>query len=174
MPQLQALVTIETLCALVFSVGAIFLVLGGVQRLTKSAWFARLPAWMPRSPLILVVLAVLGVVWLALFVLTIWTAFGALLQIAQGTTGEVSNQATSSAQGAGLGGLGVGALLAALLGAPFLIWTTLIKQKTLSLSETALFNDKVNAALQGLYSRRQITRVITVAGDKKMGPEKRF
>jgi hypothetical protein len=43
-----------------------------------------------------------------------------------------------------------------------------IKQKTLALSETALFNDKVNAALQGLNSRRQITRVITAGGEEKI------
>lgn len=62
--------------------------------------------------------------------------------------------------------LGAGALIVALLGAPFLIWSTVIKHRTLTLSETALVNDKVNAALEGLFSRRQITRV-TKVGDKE-------
>ena len=65
-------------------------------------------------------------------------------------------------------GLGTGGLIVALLGAPFLIWSTVLKHQTLALSETALFNDKVNAALQGLYSRRQITRVISVEKDEKV------
>ena len=82
--------------------------------------------------------------------------------------------------GAGEVGLGAGGLIVALLGAPFLVWSTIIKHNTLAvsrqnlaLSETALFNDKVDAALQGLYARRQITRVITVEGDEKAGPEEK-
>lgn len=64
------------------------------------------------------------------------------------------------------GNLGTGALVVALLGAPFLIWSTLIKHRTLVLSETVLFNDKINAALEALCSRRQITEVITKGDDE--------
>ena len=71
--------------------------------------------------------------------------------------GTVRDVLTNEAVGPNLG---AGALIAAVLGAPFLIWSTVIKQRTLTLSQTALFNDKVNAALQGLYARRQITRVV--------------
>jgi hypothetical protein len=71
--------------------------------------------------------------------------------------GTVRDVLTNEAVGPNLG---AGALIATVLGAPFLIWSTVIKQRTLTLSQTALFNDKVNAALQGLYARRQITRVV--------------
>lgn len=68
--------------------------------------------------------------------------------------------------------LGLGALLVALLGAPFLIWRTLVAQNTLdtarkeaALKEEALFNDKINAAAKDLAARRQVTRV--AVQDKK-------
>jgi hypothetical protein len=67
----------------------------------------------------------------------------------------------------------IGALLVALLGAPFLIWRTLVAQRTLEatqrqtelqdedkrLREEAQFNDKINAAATDLAARRQVTRV---------------
>ena len=60
--------------------------------------------------------------------------------------------------------LGLGALLVALLGAPFLIWRTVVAQNTLdtarkeaALKEEALFNDKINAAAKDLAARRQVT-----------------
>ena len=53
--------------------------------------------------------------------------------------------------------LGLGALLVALHGAPFLIWRTVVAQNTLdtarkeaALKEEALFNDKINAAAKDL------------------------
>ncbi len=54
--------------------------------------------------------------------------------------------------------LGLGALLVALLGAPFLIWRSVVAQKTLDLQDEALFNDKINAAAEDLAARRQVTR----------------
>lgn len=74
----------------------------------------------------------------------------------------------SGASEGGTGSLGTGALVVALLGAPFLIWSTVIKHRTLALSETALFNDKISAAVEGLYSRRQVTRVITAGDEEKI------
>ena len=63
--------------------------------------------------------------------------------------------------------LGLGALLVALLGAPFLIWRTVVAQNTLdtarkeaALKEEALFNDKINAAAKDLAARRQVTRLV--------------
>jgi uncharacterized protein YjbI with pentapeptide repeats len=63
--------------------------------------------------------------------------------------------------------LGLGALLVALLGAPFLIWRTIVAQNTLDtarkeakLKEESLFNDKINAAAKDLAARRQVTRVV--------------
>ena len=60
--------------------------------------------------------------------------------------------------------LGLGALLVALLGAPFLIWRTVVAQNTLdtarkeaALKEEALFNDKINAAAKDLAATYQVT-----------------
>jgi uncharacterized protein YjbI with pentapeptide repeats len=110
-------------------------------------WLAR-----PLGPIVSVLLVLLFVLALAAAVVMLIRSFGA----------EDA-------------GLGTGGLIVALLGAPFLIWATVIKQntlavsrQTLALSETALFNDKVNAALQGLYSRRQTTRVNTAGGEEKI------
>lgn len=53
--------------------------------------------------------------------------------------------------------LGVGTLVAAILGAPFLIWRTMVAQKTVDHAAKSLFNEKINAAVQDLYSQRQVT-----------------
>lgn len=60
--------------------------------------------------------------------------------------------------------LSLGALLVALLGAPFLIWRTVVAQNTLdtarkeaALKEDALFNDKINAAAKDLAATYQVT-----------------
>ncbi|WP_420859353.1 pentapeptide repeat-containing protein [Marivivens marinus] len=56
-------------------------------------------------------------------------------------------------------GLGTGALIAATLGAPFLIWRSIVAQKTVDHAAKSLFNDKINAAVQDLYAQRQVTKV---------------
>ncbi|WP_284263998.1 pentapeptide repeat-containing protein [Roseicyclus amphidinii] len=70
--------------------------------------------------------------------------------------------------------LGLGALLVALLGAPFLIWRTVVAQRTLDetkrqtdLQAEAHFNDKINAAATDLAARRQVTRVVKDEGGKE-------
>ena len=55
-------------------------------------------------------------------------------------------------------GFGTGAVLVALLGAPILIWRTVIAQKSSVLSDEALFNEKISAAITDLHSRRKVTR----------------
>ena len=55
---------------------------------------------------------------------------------------------------------GTGALIVALLGAPFLIWRTVIAQRTANLTDAALFNDKINAAIADLHARRQVTHAV--------------
>ena len=63
--------------------------------------------------------------------------------------------------------LGAGGLIVALLGAPFLIWTTLLRHRNIEiqnrladLSDASHFNDKVAAATEGLPARHQVTRVV--------------
>lgn len=64
--------------------------------------------------------------------------------------------------------LGAGALIAALLGAPFVIWGTVLKHRALDLSNASFFNDKINDALASLYSRRQETRSVTHDGEEQI------
>jgi uncharacterized protein YjbI with pentapeptide repeats len=97
----------------------------------------------------------LGLLWVGLFALTIAAAYAGVWQALR-----PAGQATQP-------NLGLGALLAALLGAPFLIWGTWLKHKATAiqhrladLTDASMFNDKINAAVEGLYSRRQVTRVV--------------
>jgi len=50
-----------------------------------------------------------------------------------------------------------GLVLAALLGAPFVVWRTIISEKQVGVAEEALYNDKINSAANGLSSRFQKT-----------------
>ncbi len=54
----------------------------------------------------------------------------------------------------------IGLVLAALLGAPFVIWRSYVAAKQARIQDEALFNDKISAAAEGLAARRQVTRVI--------------
>ncbi|WP_172295895.1 hypothetical protein [Pseudoruegeria sp. HB172150] len=54
----------------------------------------------------------------------------------------------------------IGLVLAALLGAPFVVWRSWIAAKQANIAEESLFNDKINAASEDLASRRQVTRVV--------------
>jgi len=106
-----------------------------------------------------VAFVVFGAAYLALFILALLVTFALL-----GAT-LVGAELASGAP------LGLGALLVALLGAPFLIWRTVVAQKTLDtaqrqtdLQDEALFNDKINAAATDLAARRQVTRVVQQDG----------
>lgn len=54
----------------------------------------------------------------------------------------------------------IGLVLAALLGAPFVIWRSYVAAKQARIQDEALFNDKINAAAADLSARRQVTRVV--------------
>lgn len=54
----------------------------------------------------------------------------------------------------------IGLVLGALFGAPFLVWRSIVAAQQAQTAAEALFNDKVNAATQGLSSRRETTRVV--------------
>lgn len=56
--------------------------------------------------------------------------------------------------------LAFGTLLAAILGAPFLVWRTYVAAKQTAIAEESLFNDKINAAATDLAARRQVTRSV--------------
>lgn len=52
-----------------------------------------------------------------------------------------------------------GLFLVALLGAPFLVWRTVVAQRQAETAEAALFNEKIKGAATGLRARRQVTHL---------------
>jgi hypothetical protein len=155
---LQSLMTLETLWTYMFGIGAFHLFLGLLQYLTKFKWFPHLPAWTAVSPLSLLGFVVFGPIWLALIALTIWTAFVALIQIAQAAAGVGANDVAGSAQNSGLGGLGLGAMLTAILGAPFLIWSTVLKHQTLRYQKEGHITDRITKAVEQLGSEKTVKK----------------
>ncbi len=53
-----------------------------------------------------------------------------------------------------------GLVLAALLGAPFIVWRSVVASKQAQIADEALFNDKINAAARDLSARKEVTRVV--------------
>jgi uncharacterized protein YjbI with pentapeptide repeats len=58
----------------------------------------------------------------------------------------------------GTASLGLGALLVALLGAPFLIWRNVVAQKTLDTTRNGLVTDRINAAVASLGAEKEVKR----------------
>ncbi len=59
--------------------------------------------------------------------------------------------------------LGLGALLVALLGALFLIWRSLVAQRTLDTTRDGLVTDRINAAVASLGAEKEIKRQLKAA-----------
>ncbi len=57
-------------------------------------------------------------------------------------------------------GLAFGTLLAAILGAPLIVWRSWVARKTAAIAEESLFNDKINAAATDLAAQRQVTQLV--------------
>jgi uncharacterized protein YjbI with pentapeptide repeats len=141
--------------------GQIILVLAlGLAALTIIAWlagwlpwkahshFTRLRddldhGWRDLSGLAMIIVIALVFLWLALFALTIMATFGGVLAF-------WGNPST--------GGLGLGAILAGLLGAPFLIWTTVIKQTTLGFQKEGHITDRISKAVEQLGAEKTVKR----------------
>jgi hypothetical protein len=111
----------------------------------------------PKSPMDAFLLRAVIAVFVLLFILALVATVLAVFDAIRGGLGD---------RPAGFS-FSIGALLVALLGAPFLIWRTLVAQRTLEATqrqtelqeEEAQFNDKINAAATDLAARRQVTRV---------------
>ncbi|WP_169711683.1 pentapeptide repeat-containing protein [Henriciella litoralis] len=59
-----------------------------------------------------------------------------------------------------------GLVLAALLGAPFIVWRSVVAAEQSKTAAEALFNDKVNSAAQGLVSRHQVSCKDITSGER--------
>ena len=117
---------------------------------------ARAELWLERTGI--------GPFWRIVFWITATAFFGLFLISIVAAYVLVTNVVGSEKPNASLG---LGALLVALLGAPFLIWRTLVAQRTLDetkrqtdLQDEAAFNDKINAAAKDLAARRQVTKIV--------------
>lgn len=57
-----------------------------------------------------------------------------------------------------------GLVLAALFGAPFIVWRAIVASKQVKIADESLFNDKINAAARDLSARKEVTRVVQQDG----------
>lgn len=97
-------------------------------------WVAR-----PLGPLVSVLLAIL-------LVLAVVAAFAVLLH----TVAMARNGASEGIN------LGAGALIVALLGAPFLIWSTVLKHQTLRYQKEGHITDRINKAVEQLGAEKTV------------------
>ncbi len=51
----------------------------------------------------------------------------------------------------------IGLVVAAFMGAPFVVWRTVVADRQARIADESLFNDKLSAAAEGLGARRQVT-----------------
>ena len=89
----------------------------------------------------IILLVALGLLWFLLFGLTLAAAFSSILAFHDDPT---------------KGGLGLGAILAGLLGGPFLIWTTVIKQTTLNFQKEGHITDRISKAVEQLGAEKTV------------------
>ena len=55
--------------------------------------------------------------------------------------------------------LGVGGVTVALIGAPFVIWRSIVAQKQADISEQGLITDRINKAVEGLGAEKAVSRI---------------
>jgi hypothetical protein len=128
---------------------AILLLIGWVSGAVSPQGLARTNNWLARfgqkmgalSSAGVAALALLALVWLALFILTIMATFGGVLALQQDPS---------------TGGLGLGAVLVGLLGAPFLVWNTVIKQTTLNFQKEGHITDRISKAVEQLGAEKTV------------------
>lgn len=89
----------------------------------------------------------LGLLWLGLFALTIAAAY-----VGVWTAIHPKDAASQP-------GLGLGALLAALLGAPFVIWGTWLKYQTVRYQKEGHITDRINKAVEQLGAEKKVDRI---------------
>ncbi|VVT21726.1 conserved membrane hypothetical protein [Roseovarius sp. EC-HK134] len=91
-------------------------------------------------------------IWLLLFGGTLWQVWQML---SGGDTAFAGRQS-----------LGAGALVAALLGAPFVVWGTVLKQRTVDFQQEGHITDRINKAVEQLGAEKT-EKVYTMGDDNK-------
>ena len=56
----------------------------------------------------------------------------------------------------------LGLVLAAIFGAPFLVWRSFVLAKQSDIAAESLFNEKINSAADGLTARKEVTEIVQV------------
>lgn len=95
----------------------------------------------------------IGVVLTFAFPLLFVTAFFAAFSVTWHTIGLGVTGATEGIN------LGAGALIAALLGSPFLIWSTFLKHQTVLFQKEGHITDRINKAVEQLGAEKAIERI---------------
>jgi hypothetical protein len=98
----------------------------------------------------------LGLAWVGLFALTIIATYVGVW-MAIHPQGEASQP-----------NLGLGALLAALLGAPFVIWGTWLKYQTVRFQKEGHMTDRINKAVEQLGAEKTVKKHLVNSADKKV------
>ena len=85
---------------------------------------------------------------------------GLLFAMAFAAAFVIVGRSITGGDGGGMGRLGAGALIVALLGAPFLIWSTVLKHQTLRYQKEGHITDRINKAVEQLGAEKDISRVM--------------
>lgn len=107
----------------------------------------RRPAWEEIPEAWRGIVIFLGLVWLGLFGLTVIAAYDGVWKMIHPSPAE---------GGAEVSGLGFGALLAAMLGAPFVIWGTVLKHRTVTFQKEGHITDRINKAVEMLGAEKTV------------------
>lgn len=91
----------------------------------------------------------LGLLWLGLFGLTVAAAYTGVWQMIHPNEVEGAKEVS---------GLGFGTMLAAMLGAPFVIWGTVLKHRTVTFQKEGHITDRINKAVEMLGAEKTVKR----------------
>lgn len=130
---------------LVAAAGLVALTLVILFALRTTAGSYRRPVWEDLPEGWGGVAIFLGLVWIGLFGLTLIAAYLGVWQMIHPAPGE-----------AGQTGLGLGALLAALLGAPFVILGTWLKYQTVRFQKEGHMTDRISKAVEQLGAEKTV------------------
>ncbi|WP_435260163.1 hypothetical protein ACSBLW_07245 [Thioclava sp. FR2] len=95
----------------------------------------------------------LGLLWLGLFVLTVSASYWGVWKLIHPANVIVENSGTGTSAS-----LGFGTLLAAMLGAPFVIWCAVLKHQTVRFQKDGHITDRINKAVEMLGAEKTVKK----------------